>query len=211
MADPTPPGFYGKLPAAGDFLSRRVPAPWLAIWDPFLRQLVADARTRAGTAWPQAWLTAPLWHFGLGAGVLAPDQIWGVLIPSADRVGRLFPFTILAQAMPHGVPLETWALAAEAAAVDSLSDDFEADALLQRLAELGSPRHLSVGTTVPTQPLPDPPGAWPDRVATAGGPAPGHSLWWCRGAGPVSPVLLHVPQLPFEQCAAMLVGGSQPN
>jgi type VI secretion system protein ImpM len=196
------------LPAAGDFLSRRVPAPWLAIWDPFLRQLVADARTRAGAAWPQAWLTAPLWHFGLGAGVLAADQIWGVLIPSADRVGRLFPFTILAQADPLGAPLETWALAAEAAALDSLGDDFEADALLRHLADLGAPGYLSPGAATPFQALPNPPGAWPDRVAAAGGPAPGHSLWWCRGAGKVPPVLLHLPQLPTEHCAAMLIGGS---
>jgi type VI secretion system protein ImpM len=207
MADPARPGFYGKLPACGDFLSRRVPAAWLAIWDPFLRQLVADARARAGTAWPESWLTAPVWHFGLGAGVLSPDQIWGVLIPSADRVGRLFPFTILAQADPDGAPLATWALAVEASALDSLGDNFEADALLRRLEALGPPCQLPSGATTTTQLLPDPPGAWPDRVATAGGPAPAHSLWWCRGAGLVPPVLLHVPRLPVEQCAAMLAGG----
>ena len=89
------PGFYGKVPAFGDFLSRHMPSSFVNEWDAWLQSLIESSRLRLGQEWPDAWLEMPIWHFGLGAGIAGPGKAFGVLIPSVDRVGRHFPFSIL--------------------------------------------------------------------------------------------------------------------
>ena len=92
------PGFFGKVPARGDFISRRLPPAFRQSWETWLASLVVAARGALGEAWPEAWLTAPLWHFSLGATLAPPSGAVGVLVASVARVGRCFPFSIIAAA-----------------------------------------------------------------------------------------------------------------
>ena len=212
-----PPGFFGKVPARGDFISRRVPAVIASTWEAWLARLVVAARNALGESWPYDWLTAPLWHFVLGARIAPPLGAAGVLVASADRVGRLFPFTIIGGAA--GVPstergtLAAWARSAETLTLGALDDDFEPDTLDFALTALGPPAAL-VGTPYSAghwRLTRD--GDWPsgpvDRLSESDlhAPAPDQSTWHCRGSDRVPPMHLRVPDLPdFPTAAAMITG-----
>jgi type VI secretion system protein ImpM len=131
MPKAAPPGFYGKVPDLGDFISRRLPPAFVTTWDSWLRLLLQSSRDRLGDAWTDAWLGAPIWHVGFGAGVAFPVQAWGVLIPSVDRVGRHFPFSIIGATDQAGLPLRDWAQQAEAQALAALDDGFSPDQLAE--------------------------------------------------------------------------------
>lgn len=175
------PGFFGKVPARGDFVCRRVLPAVAAPWDAWLEMLTMAVRAEAGAAWPEAWLTAPLWHFALGAGLLEASGTAGVLVASADRVGRMFPFTIIGSA--SGIPDEAWCDACESLALEALEDRFDPDTLDDSLQRLGAP--------APGAPI-----------------EPGLSLWRCRGSDRVGPTSRMRAGLPVrEDAAAMVLGG----
>jgi type VI secretion system protein ImpM len=90
-------GFYGKLPSLGDFVSRRLPNEFIAIWDDWLQDSIAFSREELGSNWLSYYLNSPIWRFALNKGVCG-NSVWvGILMPSVDKVGRYFPITI---AMP---------------------------------------------------------------------------------------------------------------
>ena len=106
-ADPGPPGWHGKLPALGDFASRRLGPEFIEPWDGWLAAGLHALRSAGDGDWLQHYLASPSWRFLLQPGVLpggragvgadaAPGaQAWaGVLMPSVDRVGRYFPLTL---------------------------------------------------------------------------------------------------------------------
>src|SRR5262249_30607734 len=107
------PGWYGKLPALGDFASRRLPPPFIAAWDDWLQRSIAASRRMLGDRWLDRYLQAPVWRFLLGPGGCGDGAGAGVMIPSTDRVGRYFPLTIVAP-----IPWETSALVRVAAEHD---------------------------------------------------------------------------------------------
>lgn len=87
-------GFYGKLPARGDFISGRVPATFKNTWDDWAQQLVTACKTIANENTSEVWHKLPVYRFYLSPGI-AGDNAWvGVTLPSQDSVGRLFPFCI---------------------------------------------------------------------------------------------------------------------
>ena len=81
-------GYFGKIPATGDFVSRRLPADFVHAWDRWVARHLAPAL--ASDIWPD--------HVGLNflSGPAAFGPIAGILVPSADRVGRRFPLTVAA-------------------------------------------------------------------------------------------------------------------
>ncbi len=44
-------GFFGKLPSHGDFVRRRVADDFVAGWDSWLQQCLAQSRETLGDAW----------------------------------------------------------------------------------------------------------------------------------------------------------------
>lgn len=88
-------GLYGKLPAHGDFVTRDLPPGFVNIWDEWLQRGLLCSQEELGDNWLNVYLTSPIWRFTLSTGVI-DDKSWaGVMIPSVDRVGRYFPFTLL--------------------------------------------------------------------------------------------------------------------
>ncbi|CAL96505.1 type VI secretion system-associated protein TagF [Azoarcus olearius] len=90
------PGWYGKLPALGDFASRRLPQGFVAAWDGWLQRGLAYSQEHLGAAWLDSFLTAPVWRFVLGERTLDTGAWAGIVLPSVDRVGRYFPLTLCA-------------------------------------------------------------------------------------------------------------------
>ncbi len=176
-----PPGFFGKLPARGDFLTCRMPGGLAPSWDSWLSLFTVAVREAAGPAWPDIWLTAPLWHFALGAALAPRQGAAGLLVTSVDRVGRMFPFTIVSACA--GIPDDAWSAAIEALVMRSFDDTFQPEALDAALRQLGAP--------AATAPL-----------------APDQSLWWNRGSDHVPPIRRMITGLPDRVLAAAMVLGS---
>jgi type VI secretion system protein ImpM len=87
------PGWYGKLPGAGDFAHRRLPNRFISVWDRWLQDGFEHLRS-SRSDWAQSYLEGHIWFFTLGPSVIGAKPWMGVLIPSVDSVGRYFPLTI---------------------------------------------------------------------------------------------------------------------
>jgi type VI secretion system protein ImpM len=95
---PSAVGYFGKLPALGDFCTSGLPESFIQPWDIFCRDTLIATRTTLGDAWEAAWLEAPIWRFLLPAGICGPHACCGVWLASVDRVGRHYPFAVIALA-----------------------------------------------------------------------------------------------------------------
>ena len=88
-------GLYGKLPGYGDFLKRNLTNDFVQLWDEWLQFYVAVSKEQIGNDWLDTYLTSPIWRLVLSCGVI-DDNAWaGLIMPSVDRVGRYFPFSML--------------------------------------------------------------------------------------------------------------------
>jgi type VI secretion system protein ImpM len=94
-----PCGLFGKLGARRDFIALATPRRFLEIWEPWIQGCMSASQHQLGAGWQNAFLTAPLWRFWLGAD-LAGTTVLGVFMPSVDGVGRYYPLTLLAVAEP---------------------------------------------------------------------------------------------------------------
>lgn len=89
-------GFFGKLPGAGDFVQRRLPASFVERWDHHFEQAVYASREALGEAWSQAYQESPVWRFVIAPQVCGESAWAGVFGPAGDRVGRSFPMVLAA-------------------------------------------------------------------------------------------------------------------
>lgn len=84
--------WYGKLPGAGDFVSRRMPYGLQQFWDSWLAIGMESLKERRPVSGWAVWGAMPKWAFLLPCQPNVPIAQLGVLAPSCDRVGRVFPF-----------------------------------------------------------------------------------------------------------------------
>ena len=98
-------GYFGKVSTLGDFVTRGLPDGLVAAWDAWLQQCIQASREQLGDQWLNHYLTSPVWRFAIAPGVLGPEGLGGVMMPSVDRVGRYFPLMIAAVGAP---PLLDW-------------------------------------------------------------------------------------------------------
>ncbi|MDB5976132.1 MAG: hypothetical protein JWR07_2892 [Nevskia sp.] len=132
-------GWYGKIPALGDFASRRLPREFVDVWDGWLQRCIETSREQLREDWLALYLNAPLWRFALFPGVCGPDAWLGVMMPSVDSVGRYFPLTLALEIeagpqLASALAAPAWFAAMEHAALSTLDLDFALDALEQLLA-----------------------------------------------------------------------------
>ena len=222
----TAPGYHGKLPSKGDFISRRLPRGFLDPWDSWLQDVVGGSRARMGEAWLDAYLTSPIWRFALSAGLCGEAAAAGVLMPSVDRVGRYFPLTIVAMlettadllAMP--VAAAGWFGKAEELVHSALADAFDFDGFDAQVAGLGAPTVGEAGPPAPAVVEVGPglrlaiPSA--DAVDQAyrqlalrflSASCPRCSLWWTSGSEDVAAVFLACSGLPSAEGFAAFLDG----
>ncbi|WP_299439329.1 type VI secretion system-associated protein TagF [uncultured Rhodospira sp.] len=220
-------GFYGKLPAHGDFVRRGMTPALATAWDGWLGALMAAVREDLGEDdWLDVYLTSPVWRFALGAGVAGVAQI-GVMVPSVDRVGRYFPLVLVAP-LTESQPL-AMALRAGQDLLDHLedlachvldADSLEADDLMASLEALdwewpaetaGDAGVCEAGAWVPLGA-----GSAADAVAAlswalAGGGgmtlAGRDGLWWSEGSERVGRGLVRTRGWPPPHQAVALLDG----
>ena len=134
-------GLYGKLPAHGDFVRRALPHTFVLPWDGWLQASIAAAREALAEDFSAVWAAAPTWRFCLPAGACGDTAVAGILLPSRDLAGRLFPLTIAAM-LPIGVvsPNDAWYKAVELAGTSARDRGDTADSLLSALqSAVGDP------------------------------------------------------------------------
>lgn len=135
-------GFYGKLPGAGDFVRRRLPADFVTQWDRHCQHALDAARRELGDAWSVAWRTAPAWRFVIPAQVCGAGAWCGLVGPAFDRVGREFPI-VMAAHVGHDVERvlanEAWFDALDRAYEAAIDEALSVDMFDARIAVLPSP------------------------------------------------------------------------
>jgi type VI secretion system protein ImpM len=169
-------GFYGKIPARGDFVRAGLQRGFIDPWDGWLQHMLSESRLLLGESWLPAWLEAPVWRFRLQPGICGPLPASGVFMPSIDRAGRHFPLTLAGiGAAPNTAcnEIEAWLDQAEQAGIAAIEHDLDPDTLLSRL-----------------QPEP--------AVTTASHDAPpaGACAWWTAGAPRVPATAFATDALP---------------
>lgn len=136
------PGFYGKLPTVGDFISRRLPASFVRPWDAWLQEGLSASQNRLGAEWLETYLTSPIWRFALSAGACGNRACAGIFMPSVNNVGRYFPLTLAALIEPQTVIPRLffegaeWFGKLEGLALSALEDDFNFERFDRELQDL---------------------------------------------------------------------------
>lgn len=86
--------WFGKLPSAGDFISRRMSYGLQQFWDGWFAVGMEALKSGSVASGWDVWRGAPNWAFLLPAQAGVQTAQLGVWAPSCDRVGRLFPFLV---------------------------------------------------------------------------------------------------------------------
>lgn len=226
----TGPGFYGKLPGLGDFVSRRLPRTFIDPWDRWLQDAIAQSRDCLGEDWLDAYLTGPVWRFVLDGGLCGEAVVAGVLVPSVDRVGRYFPLVVAAPLPDCRAPLmlplraNAWFDSLEDKALSALDEEFDLDRFDGDVSGVGlpdaapGPGGAAAGAVAAG--MGDP--GWYVAIGPEAEPLPGYvallerllaveapqrSLWWTAGSDRVDGTLLVCPGLPVPSAFAALLDG----
>ena len=141
MTDPSPYGYYGKLPFAGDFLRRGLSPEFTAAWDSWMQRTMVAGRDLMGDEhWTMSYFSAPIWRFSIAPGLLGPRGAAGIVMPSIDRVGRRFPFCIAAETdlppMAGNLALQPVVDRLETAALEMIEEGASLPRLAERLGPL---------------------------------------------------------------------------
>lgn len=203
---------YGKHPAKGDFIEHGIPSGLKPVVEGWLDAVLAETRHALGEAWDLAWPMAPALRFWLGEAIWG-EPVCGVLVTSADRVGRRFPLMIFASGA-EAAALPSPAIAPDQEWYDQI--EVHLRAVVQR--EINGPADLLTGIA-PPEAKADTPAAGPaDFWAVRPGSgvaglladialtdhrraAMGRSYWWVAGQEPlpeVEPEPLPEPQTALE-------------
>jgi len=140
-------GFYGKLPAYGDFIQKRLPQDFINPWHEWVQTGMLACREHDPEGWMTLYLNCPAWCFVLAEGICGEQPVAGVTIPSVDRVGRYFNFT-MASILPIGTSPTVFAAARhkwfedlESLALTILDQEMDQDgierSIIDQSAELG--------------------------------------------------------------------------
>ncbi len=112
-------GYFGKLPSYGDFIQRNVCPELVKHWDNWVLQSLSAAQQHLGEIWRDTYFNAPIWRFVLQQNVLSHSTVTGLIMPSVDKAGRCYPFTVICQI---DAPINPFVLARK---IDRLHEDAE--------------------------------------------------------------------------------------
>jgi type VI secretion system protein ImpM len=173
-------GFYGKLPARGDFVRTGLPREFVDPWDDWLQTVIAGSQSMMGDAWLPAYLEAPIWRFTLPPGMCGGFAALGLMLPSVDKAGRYFPLTFAALRV-RGFSAssgEAWLGRCEEAGFAALEKDI-------------TPQEISAMIG-----MPDLPDAAQSQEAE----------WWSEGSARVQPTRVTLRCLPDAATYAAMLG-----
>lgn len=133
-ADLILPGFYGKMPATGDFVTRRLTGEFVRLWDRWLAQHLVPLFGQ------DIWAPSTALRFLAGPNSFGASA--GIILQSADKVGRQFPLSVVALLPEAPVALthaEAWFAGIEEAATAAQRGELTPDQLDAALAALPMP------------------------------------------------------------------------
>ena len=135
-------GYFGKLPNWGDFIQQLLPQDFANSWHEWLQFSMASARETLGESFLTYYLNCPSWKFLLAPGVCGEQAVVGLTIPSVDRVGRYFNFTLATMLPPNTNPCtyvtqnKSGMAELEELALDILEHDFPKEEMEVRVRDL---------------------------------------------------------------------------
>jgi type VI secretion system protein ImpM len=202
-------GLFGKLPAKRDFIALFAPRALLDKWEPWMQAAISASRQSLNANWQQAFLTAPIWRFWLGADICGTTVI-GAFMPSLDGVGRYYPLTLFAvadAAAPIAPPdldaQDAWFAAGEEFLLATLDRDVAYDAITRALDQLAAPAckgkgELPEGLALLAGDAVAAPAAGQPfhelcaslRAANHAGTSAAASFWWTLGGDDYQPLAL---------------------
>ncbi|AUH66535.1 type VI secretion system-associated protein TagF [Paracoccus zhejiangensis] len=134
-------GFFGKLPARGDFVTRGLPPGARPMVDRWLTRMLAPL-ARQPEDWPAGGFRALLGH--------GDEALALLILPSRDTSGREFPLAAVSPATAAGqAEIDHWADQALTALDRACRGDLDAD----DLAAVLDPLAVAAGQTALTPPL----------------------------------------------------------
>jgi type VI secretion system protein ImpM len=215
------PGYYGKLPARGDFLGRRLGREFVEEWDSWLQQAITASREALGERWPEYYLVSPLWRFILSTAACGPNTVAGVMMPSVDSVHRCFPLMLGREFEPNidfsdflsGTA--DWYDTIEKLALSALATEFDLKTF-DRPIELHASAKPDLRTRLNVKAPPHQHIAFdtsdPERLAAVVGsyrmglmPT---TFWWTSGSEHVAPCLLVCPGMPQPESFVSFLNGN---
>jgi len=223
-------GFFGKIPSQGDFVTRRLPGGFVQVWDAWLQRCSSYGREALGADWEQLYRDAPIWWFLLAPGTCGDSSWAGLIQPSVDRVGRLFPLTVAAElsgdldVLETLVAARTWYAAVEHEAAAAFDPEVKLERLDARVQALQFPAQAMVRADSADDTLPIAERAITALSVPASANADfsavraalrdaqvnvGHAycVWLNASPGPVEPVLLVTKALPEPRLACAFLDG----
>ncbi len=214
-------GFCGKIPSKGDFVQNNLNPEFLKHWNEWLQAVIAVSKEQLEGQWLNCYLTSPIWHFSLSAGICCDSAIVGTVIPSVDQVSRHFPFTLTLE--HNGTALQgwyknTWSERFEQSILAVLEDDFKLEGWFAQLNDEKIELNSAIINVVSYES--------DDKIKKAwiiqGNISPAliellhqqynhhygrYSLWWTLGSDLVEPCFIVTDGLPqVSQFVAMLNG-----
>jgi len=88
-------GWFGKLPALGDFAGKALPLSLRNQIHTWCAQGMDNLTQQQGENWKAAYQLAPVWRFVMDAHVWDSKPLQGCIAPSMDRIGRYSPLLAL--------------------------------------------------------------------------------------------------------------------
>lgn len=218
-------GVFGKLPAHGDFIYRDLPTHFINIWDQWLQGFVGSSKEQIGDQWLDVYMTSPIWRFVLSEGVIDNNSWAGILLPSVDRVGRYFPFSVVTRLPEKTSPTDficnrpNWFETMEDVSLKALDGRLKIDELVEELNDSnpmrkdiynrGSPlntvSNMVIRTPKKDQPLNSVLPFMLDACLTEN--LSSYSIWGTRGSERIEPCLFVTKGLPqLSGVSAMMDG-----
>ncbi|MBX2825484.1 MAG: type VI secretion system-associated protein TagF [Gammaproteobacteria bacterium] len=126
-------GYFGKTKHRGDFVRFNLPKAFFTVMDDWLQGVMTLGETTHESEWSARYHASVGYRFQISADIAGEYGWFGVLLPSADKVGRRFPFCIAASLPEENTGLWTQPLESgifreiEMLASRILGDDYEFD------------------------------------------------------------------------------------
>ena len=216
-------GWFGKLPAVGDFASRGIPQPLREVLHSWIAEGMADLAARQPDEWREAYLVSPVWHFCANPGVWGESAALGCIAPSIDKIGRCSPLIALRTFDATGVrqalpPNNRWLYQVDALLRRVIAERLPVEMVLPELerslaSELevqtdpGSAGNILAELDILNHHEPEKAWfSWPDLPDLFEGRA-GRSFWWAEPSPRLPPRQMVHSGPPDSDLFAMLMGG----
>jgi type VI secretion system protein ImpM len=206
---------FGKLTSKRDFIALFAPRDFLNAWEPWMQACVSASRDSLGESWQQAYLTAPIWRFWLGADICGSTVV-GAFMSSVDGVGRYYPLTLFAYADPGNAIAppdidahDEWLAASEDLLLSTLDKDVTFEAITGALDQHAMPAQRPTGSPPEGMSIlregtiasPMEGGSFSDLFASIRGANHSSiyaaaSFWWTVGGGEYQPLAFSCRRMP---------------